>query len=141
MELLKRRLGALFEGMPRDLQATMLSAPHRASLLQGVRTQGPVPGMPVAVTVRLAAFQHPIEKSQTVGTEPLEPATGRPHLGARAWDARRGDGAPRHVTNIKRQVLKRRHESLLAAAGRVCTQGPMPSALSVRLCDQPNAML
>lgn len=33
-DLLQRRLGALFEGMPRDLQATMLSAPHRANLLQ-----------------------------------------------------------------------------------------------------------
>lgn len=55
-EQLKRRLGALFEGMPRDLQATMLSAPHRASLLQGVRTHVPVPGPPVAVSVRCAAF-------------------------------------------------------------------------------------
>lgn len=30
----KKELGALFQAMPRDLQQTLLSAPHRASLLQ-----------------------------------------------------------------------------------------------------------
>ena len=48
---LKRRLGNLFEAMPRDLQQTMLSAPRRASMLQSLRVQSKVavPGMPVPV--------------------------------------------------------------------------------------------
>lgn len=32
---LQGQLRAIFEGMPRDLQQTMLSSPHRATLLQG----------------------------------------------------------------------------------------------------------
>ena len=48
---LKRRLGNLFEAMPRDLQQTMLSAPRRASMLQNLRVHSKVaiPGMPVPV--------------------------------------------------------------------------------------------
>ena len=48
---LKRRLGTLFEAMPRDLQQTMLSAPRRASMLQNLRVHSKVaiPGMPVPV--------------------------------------------------------------------------------------------
>ncbi len=38
--VLKRQLNAIFEDMPRDLQQTMLSSPHRAALLQGA---GPHP--------------------------------------------------------------------------------------------------
>ena len=34
-EGLKQQLNAVFEGMPRDLQQTILSSPHRAALLQG----------------------------------------------------------------------------------------------------------
>ena len=33
----KRELVRVFEAMPRDLQQTMLSAPHRAFLLHGLR--------------------------------------------------------------------------------------------------------
>lgn len=33
----KRELVRVFEAMPRDLQQTMLSAPHRATLLHGLR--------------------------------------------------------------------------------------------------------
>ena len=46
---LRRRLGTLFEAMPRDLQQTMLSAPRRASMLQNLRVHSKVaiPGMPV----------------------------------------------------------------------------------------------
>ena len=48
---LRRRLGNLFEAMPRDLQQTMLSAPRRASMLQSLRVQSKVavPGMPIPV--------------------------------------------------------------------------------------------
>ena len=48
---LRRRLGTLFEAMPRDLQQTMLSAPRRASMLQNLRVHSKVaiPGMPVPV--------------------------------------------------------------------------------------------
>lgn len=32
---LKQQLNAIFQDMPQDLQATMLSSPHRAALMQG----------------------------------------------------------------------------------------------------------
>ena len=53
---LRRRLGSLFEAMPRDLQQTMLSAPRRASMLQNLRVQSKVaiPGMPVPVCTSLS---------------------------------------------------------------------------------------
>lgn len=36
---LQEQLRTIFEGMPRDLQQTMLSSPHRATLLQGSGSQ------------------------------------------------------------------------------------------------------
>ena len=36
---LQDQLKVIFEGMPRDLQQTMLSSPHRAALLQGPGSQ------------------------------------------------------------------------------------------------------
>lgn len=42
----KQQLSAIFESMPRDLQQTMLSSPHRAALLQGSGPHAKVPGQP-----------------------------------------------------------------------------------------------
>ena len=51
----KQQLSAIFESMPRDLQQTMLSSPHRAALLQGSGPHAKVSHLSVCLMQSLAS--------------------------------------------------------------------------------------